>query len=118
MMFEELLHDPRFREAGGSAGVPVLIMFSLLRDDFPWLYELGVQLYHAIDANDLAAVERARRTIIGATDMMMNGPFMLEMRGSEDEETMMALHHLMRSLDRLSKPNISRKASQSEKTPK
>src|SRR6202171_6016273 len=40
MMFEELLHHPMFRESPELAGLPVLMMFRLLKDVYPWLYEL------------------------------------------------------------------------------
>ena len=114
MMFEELFHHPMFRESPERAGLPVLMMFSLLRDDYPWLYELGVQLYRAIETGNPREIERVRRTILETIDMTRRGPFMHEMMdGPEDEEAMMALHHLVRSLDRFVRP--SRKAKSQPK---
>jgi hypothetical protein len=99
-MFEELFHNPMFRESGHS-GLPVLMMFSMLRDDFPWLYELGLQLYRAIEAGNPKSIERARRTIVNTIEMTREGPFMHEMMGGpQDDETMMVLHHLVRSMER------------------
>jgi hypothetical protein len=49
MMFEKLFHHPMFRESSDNAGLPILMMFGMLRGDFPWLYELGIQLYRAIE---------------------------------------------------------------------
>jgi hypothetical protein len=101
MMFEELFHHPMFLDSPDQAGLPVLMMFSLLRDDYPWLYELGIQLYRAIDSGNPKAIERARRTVVNTIEMTQQGPFMHEMMGGpEDEEAMMALQHLVRSIDR------------------
>jgi hypothetical protein len=37
MMLEELLHNPMFRESPDGGALPILMVFSALRDDFPWL---------------------------------------------------------------------------------
>src|SRR3990172_864154 len=100
-MFEELFHHPMFRESPDHAGLLVLMMFSMLRDDYPWLYELGLQLYRAIESGNPKAIERARRTIANTIEMTRHGPFMGEMMGGpEDDEAMMMLHHVVRSIDR------------------
>jgi hypothetical protein len=100
MMFEEMLHHPMFRESADRAGLPILMMFSTLRDDFPWLYELGVQLYRAIQGGNAKAIERARRTIIDTIEMTRRGPFMHEMMGGpQDDEAMMMLHHFVHDLE-------------------
>jgi hypothetical protein len=114
MMFEELFHHPMFRESPERAGLPVLLMFSLLRDDYPWLYELGIQLYHAIEAGNTKGIERARRTIEETIEMTHRVPFIHEMMGGpEDEDAMMALHHLVHTLDRFLRiPKRSRKGDQ------
>ena len=101
MMFEELLHHPMFRESPDRAGLPILMIFGMLRDDYPWPYELGIQLYRAIEGGTPKEIERARRTISDTIEMTHHGPFMHEMMGGpEDEEAMMALHHVVRSIDR------------------
>lgn len=101
MMFEEMLHHPMFRESTEHAGLPILIMFSMLRDDFPWLYELGIQLYRALEGGNSKTIERSRRAIVETIDLTRSGPFMHQMMGGvEDEESMMMLHHFLRSLDR------------------
>lgn len=100
MMFEELLHHPMIKELPETAGVPILIVFSVLRDDFPWLYELGVQLYHAIEEGSPRAIERARRTIMATIEMTGRGMFREMMGGPDDEEAMMFLHHFVHDIDR------------------
>ncbi len=94
------MHHPMVRENPDAAGVPVLMAFGMLRDDFPWLYELGVQLYRAFEDGNPRAIERARRTIVSTLDMTRHG-FMHEMMGGpEDEDAMMFLHHFVHDIDR------------------
>ncbi|MGH8489387.1 MAG: hypothetical protein ACREXS_11135 [Gammaproteobacteria bacterium] len=120
MMFEELLHHPMFRQSPDHAGLPILMMFSMLRDDYPWLYELGIQLYRAIEGGNPRAIERARRTIVGTIEMAHRDPLMHEMMGGpEDEEAMMVLHHLLNSLERfirIPKRSSKTESESSEKT--
>ena len=105
MMFEEMMHHPMFHDSPDSAGLPILMMFSLVRDDYPWLYELGAQLYRAVQERDTKAVERARRAIMNTIEMTHRGPFMQEVMGApDDDEAMMMLHHLMHSIDRFLPP--------------
>jgi hypothetical protein len=101
-MLEELIHHPMFRESLDRTGVPVLILFSMLRDDYPWLYELGLHLYHAIESGNAKATQRERKIIVSSIEMVLHrgGPF-AEMLGGRDEESMMLLHHIARSIDRL-----------------
>jgi hypothetical protein len=111
-MIEEVFHHPMWRESSDVGGLPILLMFSMLRDDFPWLYELGVDLYRAVEAGDAREVERARRTLMNTLKMTTHGPFIPEMMGGpEDMEAMMFLEHVMHEIDRfVLKPKRLRKA--------
>jgi hypothetical protein len=101
MMFEKLFHHPMWREFAGGNGVPILIIFSMFRDDFPWLYELGAQLYRAIESGDQRAIERARKTLLNTIEMTEHDPFVLDMLGGPgDDESFMMLHHLIHEIDR------------------
>jgi hypothetical protein len=113
MMFDELIHHPAFRESPDQAGVPLLMMFGMLRDDFPWIYELGIQLYRAMQDGDSKAIDKARRTLVDTVEMSIRGPLMHEMLGGpEDEEAIMMLHHFSHSLERLIRvPSRSNKRS-------
>jgi hypothetical protein len=101
MMLEKMLHHPMWKESPGAVGVPILIAFSMLRDDFPWLYELGINLYRTIESGDPQAIDRARKTLVNTLDLTTHGPFMFEMMGGpEDEEAFMYLHHFVQEIDR------------------
>jgi hypothetical protein len=97
-MIEELFHHPAMRE-GENPALPLLIAFSMFRDDFPWLYELAAQFNRAIENGDARGVHMAHRSIINAIDMLHHSP-MGEMMGIRDDESMMMLHHLARTVER------------------
>jgi hypothetical protein len=101
MMLEEMFHHPMWKESPDAAGLPILVAFSMLRDDFPWLYELGAHLYRTIESGDKRAIDRARKTLVNTLEMTMHGPFMFEMMGGpEDEEAFSFLRHFVREIDR------------------
>ena len=100
MILEEILHHPMWKESPDAAGIPILVAFSLLRDDFPWLYELGADLYHAIGNGDQRMIDRIQKTLINTVEMTTHGPFMFEMMGGpEDEEAFMFLRHFVHDID-------------------
>jgi hypothetical protein len=51
--------------------VSLLFMLSLLRDDLPWLYELGVDAYRATKAGPSEESERSLRQLQRAVDLML-----------------------------------------------
>jgi TIR domain len=98
LMIEDMLRQPFFDQCPEHAGLPVLMMFSMLRDDHPWLYDLGVQLYRAIECGELKHIDRARKVLIGAIEMARHSPFSL-MSGQEEEEVLFALDHVLRDIE-------------------
>ena len=115
MMFEEVFHNSFFSESPELAGLPILMMFSMVRDDYPWLYELGVRLHRAIERGEPKAIDRARNNLLRTMDIARHTPLM-SAGGPEEEEVLMALHHLLRSVDRLVVPSkVAAKAA--PKTP-
>jgi hypothetical protein len=99
MMFEELLHHPMLKESDNEA-LPLLMAFSMLRDDFPWLYEIGVQLYRAVESGNPQAIEQARRSVAAAGHMMRHGPMFELMGVRESEEAHFIIPELMHFVDR------------------
>lgn len=101
MMFEELMH------MSGDPGDPVAILMaaSLVRDDMPWLYELAMEVYRAVKAGNVEAIEREMKRLHRFSDVMMRGPFMEEFGYGGKESHMFAMefprvleHTLMRTL--------------------
>jgi hypothetical protein len=111
MMMEEFGHNPMLREAGGPA-FGLLVFLGLYRDDFPWLYELGLELYRALQRGDEKDIERAHRALRAASEVMSHEPFIFEMMGGpEDEEAFMFLRHFSHDLERIVKRSVRRKSA-------
>jgi hypothetical protein len=46
MMLDELMHMGEF--SSDQQHVPFLVMISLFKEDFPWIYEIGMDTYHTL----------------------------------------------------------------------
>jgi hypothetical protein len=91
-MFDELLHS-RFTK--GSDATAWLMFVSLMRDDAPWLYELGMDIYRALRARDNKKLNEALREFQNVVREVRHGhPMFMEMMGADDEDSFMALRHL------------------------
>ncbi len=66
---------------GDSPRDPIQILFavSMLRDDVPWLYELGVETYKSIKSGKIDEAQSAHRKFAKAIDMLRQTPFMDEL---------------------------------------
>lgn len=99
------MHPMMFREFHHMIGecpddpIMILVVASIFRDDFPWLYELGADAYRAIKSrhpDSAAAFHRFRK----AVKNLMRGPFMEEF-GMDPMMLDMTLHELERVSERL-----------------
>jgi hypothetical protein len=97
-MLEELFYHPAMRD-GGNPALPVLMAFSMFRDEYPWLYELASQFSRAVEKGNPREVELAQKNITRTIEMLHHSP-MGEMFGMRDDESMMILHTLMRVTER------------------
>lgn len=88
---DELLHITG-KELGDN--LEPLIIGSFFKDDFPWLYDVGVEVYRKLESGHTDAVDALRR-FIKLIDRMVHHPIMWEMqersriRPFEMEEMMM-----------------------------
>lgn len=89
MMIEEMAH---MVSDDGDDPVALLMFGGLLRDDFPWLYEIIVEAYREVRDGDPRAVRRASDRLRRVAKAMGRGPFMEEFADSKDA------HMLMREL--------------------
>jgi len=95
MMLEELSHMLSER-IGDPIGI--LVLASLVRDDFPWLYELGLEAYRVAKRGNVEHTRRALETFRDAADFTLRGPLAEEMGlGGQKTEGMRdlpsAIHH-------------------------
>ena len=97
---DEVLHMTD-SEYGGNLGP--LIIASFLRDDFPWLYEVGSDVYRKLEGGHPDASESLRR-FIQLIERLVHHPMMWEMqerskeRRFEMEEMVMFSHHMLERL--------------------
>jgi hypothetical protein len=75
-----MIHELRHR-IGDGPGDPIQILFaaSLLRDDAPWIYELGLEAYRAARSGRRGEGHKEILRFIDAFEMLQRGPFSEEL---------------------------------------
>ena len=94
MMLEEMLFHPDMADTPDARAAGWLMFISMFRDDMPWLYEVGLELYHALKSNDPEEIEGAIARLERVAKIVIRGPWSPEMMGVDDEETFMMMRHL------------------------
>jgi len=70
--------------------IGILIIASMVRDDFPWLYEIGLEAYRRAKSGNVERAQEALRTFRDAAEATVRGPFMEELGiGSKDAHMML-----------------------------
>jgi hypothetical protein len=88
MMFEEMAH---MVSEEGDDPISLLMFGDLLRDDFPWLYEVLIEAYREVRYGDQKAAQRAIERVRRITRALGRGPFMEEFAGGSKESHMMMM---------------------------
>ena len=92
-MIDEMAHMVS-RGSGNTIGI--LLIASLLRDDFPWLYELGLEAYRVSKRGHASALNEALVTFLDAVEFTFHGPLGQELGlGSRDIELMREVHMII-----------------------
>lgn len=104
-MIHEMIH--MLSRGEPSSGTAALIVASFFRDELPWLYEMGVEVYRQSLTAKPTAVRRAYGNFIEAAHMASRGPFARELRS----EHMRMLLDAMPMLLRISRRNIDQRPS-------
>jgi len=106
-MMEEMAHVFS-RHSGDPIGI--LMIASLVRDDFPWLYELGLEAYRAAKRGNSEQTREALVVFRDATDFTLRGPFMEEMGlGGKEVEALRGLPSVIDHLKELVEEASTRK---------
>lgn len=100
MMFEELLFHPAFSKTRQGPAAAWLLFISAIRDDLPWIYEVGIELYRAMRVGDPNAISEARSNLLEILEVTTHGPFMHEFMRPEDEETFFMVRHIPEMMER------------------
>ncbi len=97
MMIDEMVHMCS-RESSDPIGI--LIIASFLREEAPWLYEVGVEAYRTTKLGNFRASVDALKGFHRLVEHTLHGPFMEEFMMSS-KETHMMMHELPRMLEHI-----------------
>lgn len=94
MMLQELLFHSELRDSPDGQATAWLLFISLFRDDLPWLYEAGLDLYRALRTKDPVVIAEARESLSRIIRASTRGPFFHEVLRPDDEEAFMMIRHI------------------------
>lgn len=94
MIFEEILMNPSVRESPDTQAAAWLMFISIFRDDYPWLYEIGMDVFRALRAGNPEQIVTAKESFERAVQTISRMRLNREFFGPEDEEAFMLLRHL------------------------
>lgn len=80
MMIDEMLHMSGLVEEP----VGLLLMLSFVREDMPWIYEAGLELYRSMRKGSTAEVDRNAQQFLKVVDVTARGPWAEDFSGSKD----------------------------------
>ena len=88
---------------------------ALFREDMPWLYELGLEVYRAIQRGNLTQLRKAGRSFETALELTLHGPFSRDLHDKETffliRESMDLLHlYMTRAIDQSAKKAAKKKS--------
>lgn len=100
MMIREMMH---MLPSGPDEPLSILIAASLVRDEFPWIYEIAREAYDAIQSKSKSRREHALATLRRMIEFSTHGPFMDDMM---DKESHMMMHELTHQIGRIVEHHI------------
>lgn len=104
MIFDEILLHPSLIKTPHGPSVAWLMLLSLVRDDLPWFYELGLDLYKTLRTGNRKAILDGMNELQAVIEAISHGPMFHELLGPDDEETFYLVRHLPELVDRFLRP--------------
>lgn len=98
-MIEELLYITN-NYSKNQAPFGLLMLLSYFKDDFPWIYEIGLDLYHAIRSGDDITISTAQEEMAMVFEAIQH-PAFREFLRPDDEETYFLLRRMPELISRL-----------------
>jgi hypothetical protein len=95
MMIDEMAH---MASEDGDDPIALLLLAGLVRDDFPWFYEVAVEAYREMRLGDAKATQKALERLRRVIKVMGRGPFMDDFM-HESKEMHMVMRELPMMLD-------------------
>ena len=93
MMLEELLFDPMMNDKMPSPGLGWLIFISMFRDELPWFYELGLEVYRALESHNPELITTSAKKMRRGVEFCMRGPMGEIFMDREDMRSLRVLRH-------------------------
>jgi TIR domain len=94
MMIDELLHFHGDDDDPKNMAAAWLVVVSLFREDVPWVYEGGIQLYRAILSDKIMEIREAHEQFDRMMKITSHGPFMHELMERGDGDFHFIIRHL------------------------
>lgn len=85
----------------GDNAIGMLMVLSYVRDDFPWIYDLGLEHYRATLTGDPDSAEMSYRRLRHAFEMIFHGPIEIMIDSPQAHESMIILRQIMEDHDDL-----------------
>jgi hypothetical protein len=99
MMMEEFLFNPMMEDKMASPGLGWLIFVSMFRDDLPWFYELGMEVYRALESRSNEQVATSAHKMRQCVEFCTRGPMGEMFMGREDIRSLRVLRHFPEMID-------------------
>lgn len=96
-IIRELMHMLPRKSASGP--LSILIILSFYKDQFPWLYEVGMEAYRRASTGDWEGARAVIKDLKMMAEMSMKGPWLEELIGNK-KEIYMLMEELPFLLDR------------------
>ena len=114
MMVMELAHFSKDITRGRNDTLQLLMLLSLLKDDMPWLYELGVDAYEQTMRN-LPSAKEARQRLLRAIKFLRHGP---SMEIVDNKDMYIVLHEIERFVHEfVESDEVEHKESRAKESP-
>lgn len=101
MMLEDLLFRAEAEAGGdvGTRGLGWLMFVSMFREELPWFYELGMEVYRALEAQDADRISAAAQKMRSGFELCMNTPFGEMLMSRENMRSLRVLRHFPEIID-------------------
>lgn len=110
VMLEEMLFHPALRKSRNGSAAAWLLFMSMFKDDVPWLYEMGLDLYHALRSGDQKAIVSAKDDFQAILETVTHGPLFHEMLRPDDEEIYFFVRHVPELVERFLAQTLDKEA--------
>ena len=98
-LIEDFINYKRFSERD-DASIHLLLLMSVFKDDVPWIFEPGMELYRAIRSGSRRAISEASRQVISISGAM-DHPMFMEAFGRDDKYSFTLFRELPHIIVRL-----------------